>query len=66
MRFTVTSEKPGPLAIHELLERHANALWVPTHLTKEQAAEFVREHFRRQVAVELQMLQLHVISGKDR
>jgi hypothetical protein len=66
MRFTVTTEKPGPLAIHELHERHANALWVPAHLTEEQAAAFVLEHFRRQVAVELQMLQLHVISGKDR
>jgi hypothetical protein len=61
MRFTVTTEKPGPLAIHELLERHANALWVPKHLTEEQAAAFALEHFRRQVEEELQMVRARVV-----
>lgn len=58
MRFTVTTEKPGPLAIHELHERHANALWVPAHLTEEQAAAFVLEHFRRQVEAEVQIVDI--------
>lgn len=49
MQFKVTTEQPAPLAIHELLERHANDLWVPTHLTSEQAAALVLDHFRRQI-----------------
>jgi len=56
MRFTVTTEKSGPLAIHELLERHANSLWVPAHLTDNQAAAFVLDHFRRQFESELAMV----------
>jgi hypothetical protein len=61
MRFTVTTTKPGPLAIHELLERHANELWMPMHLTDEQAAAFVLDHFRRQVESELQMVEIRVL-----
>lgn len=53
MRFEVITERPGPLGIHELLERHANSLWIPAHLTDEQAGKFVLDHFKRQVAAEL-------------
>lgn len=60
MIFRVTTENPGPLAIHELLERHANSLWVPNHLDAEQAAAFVLDHFRRQVEAELAMVKLEV------
>jgi hypothetical protein len=55
MTFTVNTEKPGPLNIAQLLEQHANNLWVPTHLTPEQAAAFVLEHFRKQVEKELKL-----------
>ena len=49
MKFKIETEQPGPLAIHELLRRHANELWVPEHLDD----AHVLDHFRRQVAVEL-------------
>jgi hypothetical protein len=56
MQFAITTEKPGPLEIAKLLERHANNLWVPDHLTAEQAAAFVLEHFRKQIDEELAMI----------
>jgi len=60
MRFSVTTEKSGPLAIHELLERHANSLWVPAHLADDQAAAFVLDHFRRQIESELAMARIEL------
>jgi hypothetical protein len=53
MKFEVQTMNPGPLAIHELLQRHANELWVPEHLDDQQAAAFALEHFCRQVEAEL-------------
>ena len=49
---------PAPLAIRELLQRHANELWVPEHLDEAQAAAFVVDHFRRQIEAELAMVTL--------
>jgi hypothetical protein len=60
MKFFVASEKPGPLRIHELLEQHANSLWIPDHPTPEQASSFVLDHFRRQVETELKMVKIDV------
>jgi hypothetical protein len=56
MKFDVQTMKPGPLAIHELLQRHANELWVPEHLDDGQATAFVVDHFRRQIEAELAMV----------
>ena len=56
MQFTVRTDKPGPLEIDKLLERHANNLWVPAHFTPELAAAFVLEHFRKQIDAELAMV----------
>ena len=56
MKFEVHTTKPGPLAIRELLQRHANELWVPEHLDDQQAAACVLDHFRRQVEAELAMV----------
>ena len=60
MQFTTTTAQPGPLAIHELLQHHANNLWVPDHLTESQAAAFVLEHFRKQIDAELRRVQIEV------
>ena len=65
MRFEVTTETPGLLSIHELLERHANKLWIPEHLTDEQAAAFVLDHFRKQVETELQMAQIKCLPSES-
>jgi hypothetical protein len=58
MHFNITTQKPGPLVIHELLECHSNSLWLPEHLTDEQAAAFVLDHFRRQIESELAMVRI--------
>jgi hypothetical protein len=60
MQFKVTTESPGPLGIAELLQRHADTLWVPDHLDADQAAAFVLDHFRRQIEAELAMIEVTV------
>lgn len=60
MRFTVTTEQPGPLGIAELMQKHANQLWVPTHLNEDQARGFLLDHFQRAIAVELAMVDVRV------
>lgn len=60
MKFTITTEKPGPLGIAELLQKHADGLWVPAHLDEEQAVAFVLDHFTRQIASELEMVEVSV------
>ena len=62
MRFTITTTTPGSLGIAELLQRHADSLWVPEHLDQEQAMRFVTDHFTRQIATELAMLAVRVAS----
>jgi hypothetical protein len=56
MKFKFETEQPSPLAIHELLLRHANELWMPDHFNDGQAAAFVLDHFRRQVMADLAMV----------
>jgi hypothetical protein len=60
MQFTVTTTTAGTLGIAQLLQRHADSLWVPEHLDQEQAMRFVTDHFTRQIATELAMLAVSV------
>jgi hypothetical protein len=57
-RFTVASEGDNRLGLRELCQRFAEDLWVPAHLTDEQAAAFALDQFRRTVLVELEMLEV--------
>jgi hypothetical protein len=41
MKITISTEKPGPLEIHKLLQQYANSQWMADHLTDEKAVEFV-------------------------
>jgi hypothetical protein len=50
MRFTVTCIGSDPLGLRETLERFANEQWLPTHATREEAAEIVVDQFRRTIA----------------
>ena len=56
MTFTVTTGRAGPLGIHELLQRHANDIWLSAYLTDDQATAFVPDHFRRLIESELAMV----------
>ena len=53
MPFIITTDRPGPLAIHELLQHHADGLWVPAHLSEEQKAAYILNDFRQQIEAEL-------------
>ena len=54
-KFIVTTEASNQLVLRELCDRFANDLWVPTHLTEEQAATFALDQFRRTIPEELEM-----------
>ena len=60
MKFTICTEFAGPLGIAELLQQHADSLWVPDHLDEEQARGFLLDHFQRAVATELAMVDVRV------
>lgn len=54
--FTVTTQGRNALDLRGLCEQYVNGLWLPTHLTPEQAAEYAADYFRRTVLAELKML----------
>ena len=55
-RFTVMTEISNRLNLRQLCEEFVNNLWLPTHLTPEQAADFAADYFRRTVLSELKLL----------
>jgi hypothetical protein len=61
-RFTVTTEGRNDLDLRGLCESYANGLWIPPHLSSEQAAAFAADNFRGSVLAELEML---VVSSVD-
>lgn len=59
-RFVVTSEGISRLGLAAVCEKFANDLWVPAHLTEDQAVAFALDQFRRTLAGELEMLNVTV------
>lgn len=57
-RFVVTTEGLNRLGLREICEQFANDQWSAAHMTPEQAAEALREQFRRVVLQELELLQI--------
>lgn len=58
MRFVVTTDSKDPLDLCRICNDFANNLWVPTHLSPEQAEQFVLDQFRRTVLAELELLDI--------
>lgn len=58
--FTVHSEGPDRTGLVALAEHYINHLWIPTHLTPDQACEFVLDHFKRAVSGELELLEVRI------
>ena len=56
MKFTVKTEGRNKLNLRQLCEDYANNLWVPDHLTADQAAEFAYDQFEKTVLTELKLL----------
>ena len=55
-RFIAEGAGPSTYRFAELCQEHANNLWIPTHLTDDQASAFALDHFRRAVLAELATL----------
>ena len=60
-RFKVEIGGKDSLGLRQLCESHANTLWVPDHLTAEQACWFVLDHFRRSVLQELEQMEVRCV-----
>ena len=58
MQFTVVCHGSDPLGLREKLEQFANEQWLPTHVTREEAAAIVMDQFRRTVAHTMELLEL--------
>ena len=58
--FAVASAGRNILNLRAMVEEFANRLWVPAHISPEEASAFVRDQFRRTVESELQMLEITV------
>lgn len=56
MRFSVWIDGEDRLGLRELCDRHVNDLWVPTHLSTEQAAHFALDHVKRTLARKISRL----------
>ncbi len=65
-RFTVTTEGTDKLGLRQLCEQVVNDLWVPAHLTPEEACHFVQDHFRRSVLAELELLDVQIGDNASR
>lgn len=59
-RFIVTTEGENRLGLRQLCQRFADERWMAAHMTPQQAAESVLDEFRKAVAAELAMLDVHV------
>ncbi|HLN29846.1 MAG TPA: hypothetical protein VK395_19015 [Gemmataceae bacterium] len=64
-RFIATTEGSDKLGLRETCEVLANDLWVPDHLTAEQAALFVADHFKRTILAELELLDVRCIDDSS-
>lgn len=55
-RFAVTTEGPDQFGLAALCQRYCDEQWLADHATPEQAAEMVREQFRRALLAEIELL----------
>lgn len=60
-RFTVSTEGQNRLNLRKLCEATIDDLWIPNHLTPEQASEFAMDYFKRTVLSELELLEVSCV-----
>ena len=49
-----------PWAYGDLCQKHIDGLWIPEHLTPQEAAAFALDHFKRAVVSGLEVLEVEV------
>jgi hypothetical protein len=63
MRNSVSTEGQNRLGLAKLCQEHADSMWVPDHLTPEQAEHFVMDHFRRLLIREVKVLEVKCVEA---
>ena len=59
-RFVVSTEGQNRSNLRQFCEDFVNDLWIPAHLSPEQAAQFAMDYFKRTVQMEMKLLTLSV------
>jgi len=54
--FVVSTEGKNKLNLRQACEDFVNDIWVPNHLTHEQAIRFALDYFKRTLLTELELL----------
>ena len=52
MKLTAHTEAPDALGYRDLCQKHIDGLWIPEHLTPQEAAAFALDHFKRAVPLD--------------
>ena len=63
IRFVAHTEGRNRLGLKELCQEFVNELQMPTCLTKEEAAQYVLDLFKRSVASELELLDVKCVEA---
>ena len=58
--LNATTEGQNKLGLREILQRYVDDQWTADHYTDKQRCEILLEQFKRQVAAELELLELAV------
>jgi len=59
--FTVHTEGSDRTGLRALAQGYVDQLWIPTHLTPDQAREFVLDQFKRAIAGEFELLEVRAV-----
>ncbi len=63
--YTIHSDGPDRTGLVAMAQRYIDELWVPTHLTPDQAHEFMLDQFKRAVVGELELLEVRRTSPAE-
>jgi hypothetical protein len=58
MQYKVETDGQNRLGLDEVCRQFADSLWLPTHVTHDEAAEIALDLFKRTVAGELELLRV--------
>lgn len=58
LAFTIYSDGPNRTGLVAFAQRYVDQLWIPTHLSPDQARDFVLDQLKRAVAAEMELLEV--------
>lgn len=63
-RFTVTAAGPDRFGLAKLAQEYIDGQWLAAHMFPEEAAEAMREQFRRAIMAEIELLDVRCVEAK--